>query len=140
MQLFLPPQGLYARLLQGQLVRTHPRLRQNPLAFHTACRAIETVETLLPFRAPAPEAFDILDHTLQTLEETPNIAVEWILFCLRLLKALGHGDHSQEVLKWMHPENPSAMERAGMALEAELERILPRKLKSSTLSLEHAQQ
>jgi DNA repair protein RecO len=138
MQIFLPPQGLYGRLIQGTLTRTNPHLRINPAAFHAACRAVETIEVLLPYRAPSPEAFDILDHTLQALEGTANANVEWILFALRLLKALGHGDQSKEVLKWLRPEDPAAMERAGMALEAELERVLPRKLKSSTLSLEHA--
>ncbi len=138
LQLFLPPHGLYARLLQGTLINTHPNLRQNPLAFHAACRAAETVDVLLPFRAPAPEAFDILEHALQALNNSGNVTVEWALFALRLLKALGHGDHSQEVLKWLHPDNPTSMERAITALEAELERVLPRKLKSSDLSLEHA--
>jgi DNA repair protein RecO len=138
MQLYLPPQGLYARLIQGTLVRTHQHLRQNPSAFHAACRAVETVDVLLPFRAPSPEAFDILEHTLDALDKSAHVTTEWVLFVLRLLKALGHGDHSKEVLKWLHPDNPTSMERAVTAVEAELERVLPRKLKSSELSLEHA--
>lgn len=144
LQLFLPPHGVYARLIQGSLVKTHQLLRHNPNAFYTACRAVETVDALLPLRAPAPEAFDILEHVLSALENSSNVTVEWVLFVLRLLKALGHGDHSKEVLKWLHPDDPNAMVRCQTALEAELERVLPRKLKSSGLgregglSLEHA--
>jgi DNA repair protein RecO len=134
-QVFLPPHGTYARIIQGKLVDSHHLLRGSVSAFQTACRIVEVMDVLFPFRAPSAEAFDILGSTLQSLRTNPNATIEWIQFLLKLLTVLGHGDHSQDVLRRLDPGDPVTIDRCLAFVETQLEHILPKKLKSADVQL-----
>jgi hypothetical protein len=87
---------------------------------------------LLPFRAPAPDVYDILRQSFQALQtigaSQPSPLHEWVLFIVRLLKAMGHGDVSDEAAALL---SGSPLQRCVSFVEAELERILPYRLKST---------
>lgn len=130
-QMFAPPHGTHGRLSGGRLINSHRALRQNVEAFGTASRCLEVVDTLLPYRAPAPDVYDILRRSLQAFQASGASQPpqhEWVLFIVRLLKVLGHGDVSDEAAKLL---SGSPIERCVAYVEAELERILPWRLKST---------
>lgn len=130
-QLYLPPHGGYGRLAGGRLVHSHQNLRAHLEAFQLACRCCEVVEALLPARAPSPDVYDILRQSLQVLQ-TPephgSPLHEWVLFVVRLLKTLGHGDVSAETGRL---STEGSLTHCVAFLESELERILPWRLKST---------
>jgi hypothetical protein len=76
-------------------------------------------------------------------------AEEWVLFVARLLRCLGHGDVTERLLALLEPSEreeasavldsptetalhvrPESLERCQNLVDAELERILPWRLKS----------
>jgi DNA repair protein RecO len=131
-QLFVPPHGTNGRLTGGRLINSHQNLRQNYEAFNAACRCCEVVEMLLPFRAPSPDVYDILRESLQSLQSSgspkPSPLHDWVLFIVQILKVLGHGDVSEQASRYLAD---APLERCVTFVEAELERILPWRLKSA---------
>ena len=105
---------------------SHHDLRRRFPAFELASRCSEVVDVLLPFRAPSADVYDILRAALKTLEVSTELKREWMVFVVRLLKCLGHGDFSSVLAE------PS-LERGVAMAEAELERVLPWKLKSTEI-------
>ncbi len=130
-QVFAPPHGVNGRLAGGRLINSHMDLRSNIDAFNIACRCCETVEMLLPYRAPSPDVYDILRASLQSLQTTDESTLsplrQWVLFVVRLLQALGHGDVT-EMARRLLSEAP--LEKCVAYVDAELEQILPYRLKS----------
>lgn len=117
--LAIAPHGVSARLTGGKLIQSHRYLCEQWKRFEIASRMCETADVLLPARAPAPEVFDILHRSLQDLKDASDVQAAWLAFVIQLLKSLGHRD-----LMETSPLDPSLV-------EAELERILPRRLKSA---------
>jgi hypothetical protein len=156
--LFVPSDhGVNARLAGGKLVDSHQGLRTRYDAFETASRTIETVEALLPFRAPAPDVYDILRSALRALSAGQPAAEEWVLFVARLLRCLGHGDVTDRLVALLEPSEretaeaaletseesalhvrPASLERCQHLVDAELELILPWRLKSDRVARESA--
>jgi len=155
-QIYLPPHKVYARLIGGKLIASNQFLRQNYQIFHLASQCCEIIDLLFPYRAPSADVFDILAYTLQNLQTSEFPRVEWILFQVRLLKALGHGDHFPEILKFLHPKeriqldlwqknsgsiagknliSDQSVGRCTSFLQRELQDLLPRKLKSDVLNI-----
>lgn len=132
LQIYAPEHGNNGRLAGGKLLDSHPRLRSRMDAFQTASRAAETVDMLLPYRAPSPDVYDILRHTFRTLQDAESPAVEWVMFVVRLLKTLGHGDISDKAAALLAEaeSEPESRERCLAFADGELERVLPWKLKS----------
>lgn len=130
--LFIPPHGVNGRLVSGRLLDSHERLSSNLDAFQMACQCCEVVEMLLPFRAPSPEVYDILRQSLQALQtlDSPSLSPlrEWVLFVVRMLKVLGHGDVSEQASRLL---SEAPLDRCVSLVNAELERILPWRLKSA---------
>ncbi len=128
---YVPAHGINGRLAGGRLVNSHQNLRQQLDVFQLASRCCEVVEALLPYRAPAPDVYDILHASLQRFHAPERHSTtplhEWVLFVVRLLKSLGHGDVSKHALQLL---TDAPMERCVSFVEAELEQILPRRLKS----------
>ncbi len=127
-QVFVPAHGVNGRLVSGRLIGSHEKLRGNYDAFGIACRCCEVVEMLLPFRAPSPDVYDILRESLQSLQSSQSPLHDWVLFVVRILKALGHGDVSEKASQSLVD---APLERCVALVEAELERILPWRLKST---------
>lgn len=127
-QVFVPLQGTHGRLVAGKLLHSFDRIRSSFEAFLVASTCCEVVEMLVPFRAPSPEVFDILQDAFSHLEMSQDIREDWVRFCQALLKSLGHGDISEKL------ENMSSSQRFDVAL-GELEQILPWRLKSDIASL-----
>lgn len=132
-QVFAPTHGVNGRLGGGRLIDSHSEISSNYEAFEIACRCCETVEALLPFRAPSAEVYDILRASLRSLQPVEKPALsplrEWVLFVARLLNALGHGDVSEMERRLL---SGAPLERCVAHVDAELEKILPRRLKSVT--------
>ncbi|MBV9080086.1 MAG: DNA repair protein RecO [Elusimicrobia bacterium] len=147
---FAPEHGVNGRLAGGRLMDSHQGLRGRYEAFETASRACETVDVLVPFRAPSGDVYDILRTVLRSLAAGSPPTVEWVLFVTRLLMCLGHGDVSDRLLALLEPSEraaagaafesraddaqlsvqPQSLERCLNLVNAELEHILPWKLKS----------
>ncbi|MCG3205462.1 MAG: DNA repair protein RecO [Elusimicrobia bacterium] len=129
--LFLPPHGVHGRLASGRLISSHERLSSHLDAFQMACRCAETVEMLLPFRAPSPEVYDILRQSFQALQGSLNLELsphrQWVLFVVRLLKVLGHGDMSDQASELL---SRAPLDQCVTFVEGELSRVLPWRLKS----------
>lgn len=134
-QVFVPPHGHNGRLAGGRLINSHHALRKSYDAFHVACKCSEVIETLIPFRAPSPEVYDILRRSYQALQSSASPQNEWILFVVQVLKSLGHGDVSQQARELLAK---SPLDRCLRFVEAELERILPWRLKSEMEPIELA--
>ena len=148
--LFVPPDnGVSARLAGGKLLDSHQGLRRNYEAYHSAARMVETVDVLVPYRAPAPDVYDILRASLQALSVGRSAPEEWVLFVAHLLPCLGHGDVTERLLALIEPfereaagaalgsptetdfrVRPASLDRCQTLVDAELERILPWRLKS----------
>ena len=152
--LFVPPDnGVNGRLAGGKLLDSHAALRRNYDAFQTAARMMETVDVLVPFRAPAADVYDILRAALRALSAGLPPSEEWVLFVARLLRCLGHGDVTERLLALLEPSEreavgavldsptetalpvrPASLERCQNLVDAELERILPWRLKSDRVA------
>lgn len=152
--LFVPPDnGVNGRLAGGKLIDSHQGLRTRYDAFETASRMLETVDVLVPFRAPAADVYDILRAALRTLASGMPADEEWVLFVARLLRCLGHGDIAERLLTLLEPSEreaagaaldssteaalpirPASLERCQNLVDAELEQILPWRLKSDRAS------
>lgn len=152
--LFFPPDnGINGRLAGGKLINSHQGLRSNYEAFQTASRMVETVDVLVPFRAPAPDVYDILRTSLKALSAGLPAPEEWVLFVAHLLQCLGHGDVTDRLLTLLEPSEreaagaalesptetslhvrPASLERCQTLVDAELEHILPWRLKSDRAS------
>jgi hypothetical protein len=155
---FLAPHGFNARLMTAQLVNTYFPLRGHVDAFETASRCCETVDVLLPFRAASPDVFDILQCALAAMCATKQPRREWVVFVVRLMRTLGHGDFTEAVLDVIEPAERAMLEtalhmgprREGMAdlilspislgrstafVEKQLEQVLPWRLKSDAVNL-----
>ena len=132
-QVFAPPHGVNGRLAGGRLLDSHRALRSNIDAFNIACRCCEVVEMLLPYRAPSPDVYDILRASLQSLQSMDGPALsplhQWVLFVVQILHVLGHGDVSETARRLL---SEAPLERCVAHVDAELERILPYRLKSVT--------
>ncbi len=159
--LFLPPHGTFARLIGGRLIDSHQHLRASYPAFETASRCCEVVDALLPYRAPSADVYDILRISLQNLQNTTEPRIEWMVFLLNMLKKLGHGDHSMNILKLAGsapsvspftsmlgirakalPSGPESLSDASLNrcltfLEDRLSLILPAKLKAERIPALH---
>lgn len=149
-QVFAPENGVNGRLAVGLLIDSHQGIRARFEAFEIASRACETVDVLVPFRAPASDVYDILRSALRSLSTGSPPPVEWVLFVARMLISLGHGDISERLLALLEPSEreaageaivshegsahllvqPASLERCLNLVNAELERILPWRLKS----------
>lgn len=121
--------GLSGRLIGGRLLESRRFLCEKFNRFETASRILETVDVLLPARAPAPEVFDILRQALQALKAAPEPDWAWVQFVVKLLKCLGHGDMLESGS--MDPSSPSNLLAWLSRVDEELERLLPRRLKSA---------
>jgi len=121
-QIFLPEHRSFGRLIGGRLKRSYPHLRKNVKIYQRACQCCETLDLLLPSRAPSQDLFDLLKTTLSHLDQGADPDLAWMWFVAQLLKLTGHGDHSAHV---RDPQKHSMT-----FLESRLEEILPRKLKS----------
>ncbi len=117
-QLFATHDGHNGRLAGGRLIDSHIGLRTNPGAFLWASRALEIVDLLIPYRAPASDVYDILRRSLAEFAVQSDVSAVWVSFVAALLKTLGHGD----VLEQSAPSLT--------LVERELSRILPRRPKS----------
>ena len=153
-QLFAPDDGVSARLAGGKLLDSHEGLRFRMEAFETASRACEAVDALLPFRAPSADVYDILRSALRSLSGGSSASVEWVLFAARLLRCLGHGDVTGRLIglldpavrdaasraferrpdAWTKSVPPESLEKCHILVDAELEQILPWRLKSERAS------
>ena len=151
---FAPEHGVNGRMAGGKLIDSHQGIRTRFDAFETASRACETVDVLVPFRAPSPEVYDILRSALRSLSAGSSPVVEWVLFVTRLLVTLGHGDVSERLTALLEPSEreaaeaaivstgmspaltvqPATLERCLNLVNAELEQILPWRLKSERAS------
>ncbi len=149
-QVFAPDGGVNGRLAVGSLMDSHQGLRTRFDAFETASRACETVDVLVPFRAPSSDVYDILRSALRSLSTGSPANIEWVLFVARLLQCLGHGDVSERLVSLLEPSEreaageaivstddsahllvqPASLERCLNLVNAELEQILPWRLKS----------
>lgn len=139
--------GLNARLIGGKLIRSSHPLSGNLEAFTMASRCTEVVDSALPYRAPSPEVFDILRGTFQTLSLGENPDHIWLDFCLNILRCLGYGDVSSDLMRLLPASeravdsarphwsslSPASLRRCQSFLEPRLEQILPRPLKSAVL-------
>lgn len=156
-QIYLPRHGLYGRVIGGKLLDCHQNLRLNVAAFGVACKSCEVIDFLLPFRAPSSDVYDVLQRCLHGLQAKGDPRIEWLLFVMRLLKVLGHGDISGDIMRLLPPHeedilrpllsgekqkndpahplvlSPSFRRAMGVA-HAHLERILPWRLKSDVLN------
>ncbi len=132
-QIFVPAQGFHARLINGKLLSSHPGLSRTLARFEAAAKCCETVDLLLPFRAAAPDVYDILRGSLQSLQTTEWPQIEWIHYVVRLMRCLGHGDLSAEAEKTLKLGRAEDVRRCLSFLEAQLGQILPRPLKSEVL-------
>ena len=140
-QIYLPSQGVNGRVTGGKLVDSFHGLRADLGAFQFAAASSETVEALLPFRAPATDVFDILRDTFRGLQSNPIPELEWVFFVVRLLKCLGHGDLSARVKETLSAgaaggaeAEPavSSVKRCRRLVDDELGLILPWRLRSMT--------
>lgn len=153
---FLAPHGFNARLITAQLRNSHFALRGSVEAFETASRCCETVDVMLPFRAASPDVFDILQDALTAMCATKQPRREWVVFVVRLMRTLGHGDFSDAVLDVVEPGDRAALQTAlrrppesgaqdfplspvslgrGTAfVEKQLEQVLPWRLKSDAVN------
>jgi hypothetical protein len=156
--LFVPPDNsVNGRLAGGKLVDSHQGLRGSYEAFHTGSRMLETVDVLVPFRAPAADVYDILRTALRALSSGMPAAEEWVLFVARLLRCMGHGDVTERLLTLLEPSErevvgaaldsstetalhvrPASLERCQTLVDRELEHILPWRLKSDRAAADDA--
>lgn len=127
LQIYLPPHGVRGRLTGGKLINSHEPLRRSYEAYVIASSCCEVVDTLVPFRAPSPEVFDILRDTLAALEAPGAGREQWIRFVEKLLKSMGHGDITPQTTE-------GSLERRFAVVNGELEKILPWRLKSDVSS------
>ncbi len=111
-----------------QIQESHQFLRTDYKSFLVASKCCEVIDALLPFRAPSPDVFDILHHTLQGFQSIPEPERVWIRFVVELLENLGHGDMSKDL-------NQRSLGYSLAYVESRLESILPWKLKSEVLSI-----
>lgn len=140
----------HARIIGGKLLNSHMPLRQNTGRFFVASQCCELVQAAIPFRAPSPDTFDVLQETLENLEKAPNAQAEWVFFVLRLMRVLGHGDLAAALLrhsgvaaqKWPSPEvelrrilslNASFLNRANAFVNTQIRQLLEKPLKSCEL-------
>ena len=132
---FAPEHGVNGRLGGGKLIDSHQGIRTRFAAFETASRVCEVVDVLVPFRAASPEVYDILRSALRSLSTGAQVDYEWVLFVARLLASMGHGDVSDRLTALLEGKSPSevqpeSLERCLNLVNAELEQILPWRLKS----------
>lgn len=126
----VPEHGHTGRLVTGKLLSSHHGIGSSLLGFEIAARCCESIEAMFPFRAPSADVFDILRQTLHSLETTQSPNVEWILFVIGLLKSLGHGDVSEKASQLLE----KSIDQCLLYVDAEMERVLPRPLKSQGIS------
>jgi len=153
-QVYLPKHAVFARILNGKLIQSHHKIRQNLAAFLVASQLCEMIELLFPFRAPAPDIFDILQLSFQALHNSASPKTTWLWFTINLLKSLGHGDKTAELATFIQPTereriqtflkdekmsvpfetlllSPVSIERSQKFMEGQLMDLLPREMKSS---------
>ena len=155
----LAPQGIHARLIGGKLIASPHHFSKNWGNFSLASKCCEVVDSLLPFRAPSPDVYDILHLTLQRLATDSLSAQHWIQFNLRLLNALGYGELTEDVLRLLQPDefndfhqgaseqesdatwqrvSAFSLNRCQAFLEARLNALLPWPLKSDAMETDEA--
>lgn len=127
LQLYATHDGHNGRLVGGRLLNSNIGIRHNPSAFLLGCRCLEVIDLLLPYRAPSPDVYDILRHSLSEMASESNVVLVWVSFVARLLKTLGHGDVSDQINQF--PAG-SPVEESKALVERELSLILPRRPKS----------
>lgn len=127
--LALPPHGVSGRLIGGRLLESNRFLCEKFDRFEVASRMCETVDVMLPHRAPAPEVYGILRQSLQNLKGRQDPVWVWVEFAVALLKSLGHGDLRET--RSLEPESKENLSTWMSLVDAELERVLPRRLKSA---------
>lgn len=154
-QIFLPGGSVYSKLISGRLISSHLGLRGDYARFSLASQCCETAEILLPYRAPAPDLYDVLRDALVRLESAPDARWEWPLFVVRLFDRMGHGDLLPRILTFLPDERRSKAEaffrqtvggggsfsdlpeadlqRVSGVIQPHLENVLPWRLKSGDL-------
>ena len=148
-EVYLPPHGVYGKVIGARLVRSRTGLRVHYDRFQTACRMTEALDALLPARAPAPQAYEVLRNGLDLVDAGGSPYGAWCRFGLNLLRVLGHGDQTDRLLSLLPPADverarsafggpasevgtlpDAALRRSVSFVNGELDRILPRQLKA----------
>jgi DNA repair protein RecO len=126
-QLYATHDGHNGRLAGGRLLNSNAGLRANSDAFMLACRCVEVVDMLLPYRAPSSDVYDILRRSLSEMAGGSDSSIAWVSFAAQLLKTLGHGDVLERIGRF---PTGSSVEESKALVERELSFILPRRPKS----------
>jgi DNA repair protein RecO len=126
-QLYATHDGHNGRLASGRLVSSNIGLRRSTDAFLLACRCLEVVDLLIPYRAPSSDVYDILRRSLGEMASGFDASAAWVSFVAQVLKTLGHGDVLDQIGRL--PAG-SVVEESKALVERELSFVLPRRPKS----------
>ncbi len=111
LQIFLPPHGVHGRLIGGVLLDSHVGLRGRVETFAYASKCAEVVDVLVPHRMPSSDLYDILRWSFHSLKSSAVPELIWMVFVVKLLKSLGYGDISNEILDVNHESDHATLVR-----------------------------